>query len=130
MSAQKYTLGKSKKLKGKANIERLFASGRSLFKHPIKLIYGIEPPQSGKTTFQMGAAVSKKNIRSAVGRNTIKRHLREAVRLQQHELTAERNYKLMFIYVGPTEVQPTHIHTAIRYLLQQVAHLPQNETDK
>jgi ribonuclease P protein component len=48
------------------------------------LVLNTIPNTQGAT--RLGVSVSKKHVRSAVGRNTIKRLVREYFRLHQHEL--------------------------------------------
>lgn len=90
-----------KKLKSKKLIEKLFAEGKQLTQFPIKLIYiKTELPEEVKV--QAGVAVPKKNFKSAVKRNRIKRLLREGYRLNRGETfnNIEGNFAFLFLYLG------------------------------
>ena len=62
------------RLKGKKQIEKLFVSGRSVGVFPLRLVF-----LKTEETNKVGVSVSKKNFKSAVNRNKIKRLLRIAV---------------------------------------------------
>tara|TARA_B110000305_G_C19387336_1_gene612924 strand:+ start:375 stop:722 length:348 start_codon:yes stop_codon:yes gene_type:complete len=85
------------RLKGKKQIEQLFVSGRSVGAFPLRLVY----LKTG-TNNMVGVSVSKKNFRSAVDRNKIKRLLRVAVEKNFLSLfeRLEHKYSLMVLYVG------------------------------
>ena len=65
---------KSEKLKSSKTIELLFAEGQSFSNFPLKVIY---LPQQTEQTTQATFAVPKRNFKTAVMRNRIKRQLRE-----------------------------------------------------
>lgn len=92
---------KKEKLKSKQLIDRLFKEGESLSSSPLKLIFlKIEVPIDAK--FKTAMAVPKKNFKSAVKRNRIKRLLREAYRLNKHLVfnNSEGNFAFLILYLG------------------------------
>jgi len=96
-----YTYPKKEKLKSRKLIDQLFAQGKSVSDYPIKLIYlNTELPEDVK--IQAGVAVPKKNFKSAVKRNRIKRLLREAYRLNKHRIfnNREATFAFLFLYLG------------------------------
>lgn len=93
----RFTLPKSKRLKGQKNIETLFRQGEAFFVHPYRVVH-IQNDSIASTT--MGFAVSKKLFRHAVGRNKIKRLTREVYRLQQHDLQMLKPRHIMFQYAA------------------------------
>jgi len=89
------------KLKSKKLIELLFNEGKTLSSFPLKLIYlKLEAPMDAK--FKTGVAVPKKNFKSAVKRNRIKRLLRESYRLNKHLVfnNSEGNFAFLILYLG------------------------------
>ncbi len=96
-----FSYPKNQKLKSRKLIDLLFAQGKSVSNYPIKLIYlKTELPEAVK--IQAGVAVPKKNFKSAVKRNRIKRLLREAYRLNNHSVfnNSEATFAFLFLYLG------------------------------
>ncbi len=96
-----HTYPKKEKLKSRKLIDQLFAQGKSVSNYPIKLIYlNTDLPEDVK--IQAGVAVPKKNFKSAVTRNRIKRLLREAYRLNKHCVfnNSEAAFAFLFLYLG------------------------------
>ena len=92
------TFPKQQRLKSKKDIKTLFEEGKTVTKYPIKLLW---LPLSQQET-KAGFAVAKRNFRSAVTRNKIKRLMREAYRLQKQEIQGKgkKTFTLLFIYIG------------------------------
>lgn len=114
---QRYTLGKSDKLKSTKAIEQLFKEGKSFSAFPFRVLYleALHPESRGpassplQTTakyteagpqdssrrasgyLQTAFSVSKKHFKKAVDRNRIKRLMREAWRLQKNVLASKIN---------------------------------------
>jgi len=81
---QRYTLGKTEKLKSAKTIEQLFKGGKSFSVAPFRVIYLFKEEQAGH--LQTAFSVSKRHFKKATDRNRIKRLMREAWRLQKNEL--------------------------------------------
>lgn len=101
----RFTLKKNEILSSKKLISELFKSGQSKFKYPFKLIYQIVPREdSGFNCALFSISVPKRNIKTAVERNLIKRRVREAYRLNKHSLydkiSDNKQIILMFVFVG------------------------------
>jgi ribonuclease P protein component len=118
MTTHNYSFPKSKKLKSRKAIAHLFQSGRASFLYPVKLLLDY-PETATEKGFRATVAVSKRNVGSAVQRNSIKRKMREAIRLHQQLIAADRYTELLFIYVGKTDVDPQQLTRAIRLLMER-----------
>lgn len=95
-----HTYPKNEKLKSKTHIKQLFAKGKTLTVFPIKLIYLKVDKQDA--LIQAGVAVPKKNFKSAVSRNHLKRLLRESYRLNKAVVfnNTEDKFTFLFLYLG------------------------------
>ncbi|WP_100802734.1 ribonuclease P protein component [Ulvibacter sp. MAR_2010_11] len=118
-----FRLPKHEKLKSRKTIEALFLEGKSLTKFPVKVFY---LPLENLETFQAAFAVPKRNFKSAVTRNRIKRQLRETYRLQKEVLRANNGPKfaLLFLYISKDKPQYVTLEASMRFLLKLLA----NET--
>ena len=120
-----FALPKSNKLKSITAITRLFDVGTSDFAYPIKLVFLKESVGEQFETFKAGVSVPKKLYKKAVDRNTIKRRLREAIRLNQqglYEYCLEHNcfFHFMLIYVGKEILTSQQIDKSVRSLFEKL----------
>jgi ribonuclease P protein component len=92
---------KREKLKSKKLITQLFEEGKSVSSYPIKLIY-LETKLQFEVPIQAGVTVPKKNFKSAVKRNQIKRFLRESYRLNKALVfnNSTGSFAFLFLYLG------------------------------
>ncbi|NJB71454.1 ribonuclease P protein component [Saonia flava] len=124
----KFTFQKREKLKSKKIIEKLFEEGKSISHYPIKLIYLKVQPLPEDVKIRAGVAVPKKNFKSAVKRNKIKRLLRESYRLNKQVAfnNIEGNFAFLFLYLGKELPQYAEVEKSLIVLLQkfskQIAH--------
>ncbi|SHI47496.1 ribonuclease P protein component [Pseudozobellia thermophila] len=111
---------KKEKLKSKKVIDRLFAEGKSVTVFPLKLIYlKCELPEEVRA--QVGTVAPKKNIKSAVRRNRIKRLMRESYRLNKHVVfnNSEGSFAFLFLYLGKKMPPYTEIESAMTKTLSK-----------
>lgn len=76
---------KKENLKSRKDIGLLFANGKTMHAFPLRLVVAKKSTPTG-VLINMGVTVAKRNIRLAVNRNLVKRRIREAYRLNNHEL--------------------------------------------
>jgi ribonuclease P protein component len=122
-----YKYSKKEKLKSKKAIEILFSKGKSISAFPLRVIYISKPEKEG-VPINMGATVSKKNIKLAVKRNLIKRRIREAYRLNNRELKiqlekSEIELNLMLIYTSKQILPYKEIEAKIKVILTRLIEL-------
>ncbi|WP_378180098.1 ribonuclease P protein component [Aquimarina sp. SS2-1] len=116
----KTTFGRNEKLKSKKEIELLFSEGKSISKYPIRLIYR-QTTLENDTPIQAAVSVSKRNFKSAVNRNRIKRLLRESYRKNKYIVidNTTHQFTFMFLYTGKEMPDYKLIETKLKEILQQ-----------
>lgn len=103
----KYTFKKGERLKSRKLIERLFIEGKRLKSASLQMVF-LQIEHDSDNLYQAGFSVAKKRFKKAVDRNRIKRLMREAYRLQKHQLLVykgenyTKKYVFMFIYIADT----------------------------
>ena len=114
-----YSFPKIEKLKSKKRIAQLFEEGHAITAYPIKLIYLESKEQSAK--IQVGVAVPKKNFKSAVARNRIKRLLRESYRLNKAMVfnNTQDEFAFLFLYLGKEKPTFLKVEGKMKSLLQK-----------
>lgn len=98
---------KKEKLTQHHLIERMFSSKHpSLLAHPIRMVYFFNKIQPIDPKAMVLLLVSKRNLKKATDRNLVKRHLREAYRINKVHLLdkcstiPDKNLVVMFIYLS------------------------------
>jgi len=94
---------KSHRLKSRKKLQQVFAAGKSVRTKDLRLVYLAE--KTGASDIKCGMGLTTRNFKHAVDCNRIKRLLREAYRLQQHELKSYveahlLNLSLFILYTG------------------------------
>lgn len=115
------SFGKDEKLKSKKLIDILFQEGKSVKKYPLKLIYlPITNPEI--KYFKTGVSVPKKLVKTAVGRNRIKRLMREAFRKNKYLVTSNlpKPHALMFIYISRDEISLQELNKTMIKLIERL----------
>lgn len=118
-------LGKSYKLCSKLIINQLFHEGKEIKNFPFVLKYKISALPPNSSAFQIVFVVPKKKFNHATTRNQIKRYMREAIRLNKHDLeTTLINKKtqlaLFLLYLGKREIDFNQFEQKINVLLSHL----------
>lgn len=106
MENLKLTFSKSQHLCGETTISQLFREGKAFLVFPLRVVYRVEKRAEGdkRATVRVLTSVPKKQFKHAVDRNRFKRLIREAYRLQQHELNVALEAKGLVMDVAFTAV--------------------------
>ena len=126
----KNQLPKRERLYLKRDLERLFASGQSFIAYPLRVVYRTEEAAVDRAPgVAMMAVAPKRRMRHAVGRNRIKRLIRETFRTQKQSLVeqcvhAGRCLHIAFLFVG--DGLPTYV--AIEKAMRKALRLIQQKT--
>ena len=119
------TLRKSERLDKKKVIEKMFAGGSHSFSvFPLRVVY--LPVDEPEATASILVSVSKRRFKRAVKRNRVKRQIREAYRVNKHELLcvlAEKQCRLAiaFIYLSDRLEDFSLIETRVKTALARIA---------
>ena len=103
---RQFTLKKYERLKSRKLTEQLFKNGKSFAEAPFRVFYlQVNDELKKADGLLFGCGVSKRSFKKAVDRNSIKRLIREAYRLQKIELqeliAGRKNCLSLFIlYTG------------------------------
>lgn len=116
----KYTLGKEERLKSRKLIERLYEEKNSVKVFPLRMIF-LQTKHTSDFPAQVGVSVSKRNFKSAVDRNRIKRLMRESYRLQKEIVydNLDKPYVFMISYLGKQECTYDEMFSKMEKLLKR-----------
>jgi len=120
-----YTFKKEERLCNKKLIEGLFHNGSSFLCYPFKASWQLAN-QPQQFPVQILLAVAKKRFKRAVDRNTIKRRMREAYRLNKQQylynplIHADKNIVLSIGYIGKEIAVSDFMHKKMQKLLTQL----------
>jgi len=124
------TLPKTESLKSKKLIRLLFESGKSEFVYPYKIVYRVLESNEKQAALVL-ISVGKKKIKTAVGRNRIKRLFREAYRKNKHPLLKvleeqKIHIALGFVYIGDPKADYPFIEEKTKAALSHLSQLFRN----
>ena len=118
MEEIKFNYPKAEKLKSRIAIQELFEKGNSLQENNIKILY----LPNNLINHQIAFTVPKRSFKHATDRNTIKRQMREAYRLNKLEINSlQIKYNIIFIYLGKLHLDYSLIYKNIYKLLSELS---------
>ncbi len=97
------SFGKSEKLKSRKAISRLFREGKSFSVFPLRVIFFVDESAPSTAMPLFTCSASKRNFKTAVSRNLLKRRMREAYRLSKasfHDPARKGQLEIMVLFVG------------------------------
>lgn len=128
MESRRYSFTKEERLSRKRSIDLLFEKGQSFTAFPLRVVY-LSLEESASVPVSILISVPKKRIRRAVGRNRVKRLVREAYRVHKYDLVdflseGKRRMLVAFLYIDG-EIHPFSgvekaMEKAIRILREKV----------
>lgn len=124
----KFSLGSDKRLKSQKKIDRLFTEGKRIQKFPLRAVFFAEEIENPK--FQVAVSVPKKLVKKASNRNLIKRRMREAFRLNQHQLNCSQHLEIMFIYSTNELLDYSKIEKSMKVLIDSLNSLSSGNTSE
>ena len=103
MESRRYSFTKEERLSRKRSIDLLFEKGQSFVAFPLRVVY-LPLEETASVPVSVLISVSKKRIRHAVGRNRVKRLVREAYRVHKYDLVdslteGKRRMLVAFLYM-------------------------------
>ena len=116
----KFTYSKKEKLKSKKLIDKLFTEGQSISAFPLRLVY-MQTTFDDNIVGKTGVSVSKRNFKTAVDRNHIKRLLREVYRLNKtkyfNNITTQ--YAFMILYICTNKPTFNEVENRMKLLFEK-----------
>jgi ribonuclease P protein component len=119
-----YTFRKEERLCSKVLIKKLFDQGAAISVAPFRSLW-METSFEAKVPLQIVISVPKKRFKRAVDRNTIKRQIREAYRLNKTSLWETLSFQqkqcvILFIYSQNNRYNFRDLESKIILTLQQI----------
>lgn len=131
--AKPHGLSKAEMLSGERSVAVLFERGARFVRYPLLCVWLLdEQRHSDEPPVRLLVSVAKKRLRRAVWRNTLKRHVREAYRLNKAALLAavealprtddgtRRNLRLALVFLGKEQPTYEEVLTAVRGILKKL----------
>ncbi len=135
------TFTRQERLKSQKAIGRLFKGGHAFVAYPLRVVWleatngsgspepaiptGVTVPDRSEPepgTTRIAVSVSKRNFKTAVQRNLLKRRIREAYRLQKHDFYEKlggRNIIFMVMYIAKEELPFSEIASGVRKMIRK-----------
>ena len=117
---------KQDKLKSSIEIDTLYRENKFVVSFPLKCYYSFSEVDAEKNSLCVAFAVPKKTFKKAVDRNTLKRRMREAYRLNYRKIfeefisQKEKQLKLFILYIGKEIVDFACIEKKLQEVLGRI----------
>src|SRR5258708_11719186 len=115
----KLTFKKEERLNKEKWIQELFEKGSSFQFHPFRVIY-LPHPDPTFPVHQVLISVSARNFKNAADRNTIKRRIREAYRLNKARIPTVGKWLIAYIYTARETLPSEVIHKKISMTFERL----------
>lgn len=120
---QSFKFHRTERLKNFKLLNELFKTGRSFSAYPLRVVY-IPISKAGVFPAEFALTVPKRKFNKAAHRNRIRRKVREAYRLNKHNLyeilsEKEERIALMVMYVAKEDLPYKEIEKAMRKLIKK-----------
>jgi len=120
----KFSYPKKERLSTKTLIEKLFNEGKVIYEFPLKVLW-LESALYENVPVQSVINVSKRRFKRAVKRNLLKRRMREAFRLNNHEFYAKLQslniqVAIMILYNNNSILDYSEIESGMKTVLNKM----------
>lgn len=119
------TFARQERLKSQKAIGSLFKGGNSYVAYPLRIVWKEAPPHlAAMSRAQVVVSVPKRNFKTAVQRNRLKRQIREAYRLQKEAFyqkleVADLHISLMISYIAKEPLLYTDIAGGVNKMIRK-----------
>ncbi len=125
VTTPRQTFRKSERLCSRKILETLATKGRSIHNPPFRMVW-LFSPLTKDVPAQIAFSVPKRNIKTAVDRNRIKRLMRESYRKNKSAFFTfineqEQKVALLFIFTGKMAVSHSETELKTKSILSQLA---------
>ena len=115
----KLTFKKEERLNKEKWIQELFEKGSSFLLYPFRVVY-LPHPDPQYPAHQVLISVSTRNFKKAVDRNTIKRRIREAYRLNKLKILSPGKWLIAYIYIAKEMIPSEMIHKKLALTFERL----------
>jgi len=125
-NSDKLSFPKKYRINSKLVFEKFIALDKTVFAYPFKCYYFFSPLENEKEVNDMAIAVPKRNFKKAVDRNRIKRMIREAYRINHHQILdketiAKKNrISFLFVYIATKAENFSLIEEKIQKIMRKI----------
>jgi ribonuclease P protein component len=115
----KFTFKKEERLNREKWIQELFEKGSSFILYPFRIVY-LPHPDPLYPAHQVLISVSTRNFKKSVDRNTIKRRIREAYRLNKLKILSPGKWLIAYIYIAKEMFPSEMIHQKLALTFERI----------